>query len=99
MLKQFSLFYCLNLIAVLSTLDEILLCPQPEALIMCLINLQFENIGLSSSLASCCCCIVGIVVVVIVVVIGPGDAFVSLCVQDEGREEREIEIVLWLNNC
>lgn len=50
-------FYSLNLIAVLITLDDILLCPWSGVLIMCLISLQFENIDLCSFLASCHCCV------------------------------------------
>lgn len=47
-------FYCLNLIALLSTLgDIILLCLWCVVLIVCLINLQFENI------AKYCCVVVG----------------------------------------
>lgn len=56
----FTEFYCLTLIAVLSTLDNVvLLCLWSVALIVCLINLQFENIGLSSFLAKYCCIVVG----------------------------------------
>lgn len=79
----FTEFYCLTLIAVLSTLDNVvLLCPWSVALIVCLINLQFENIALSSSLAKYCC----IFFLLLVVVVG-GD--VCVCVLQDGREERD----------
>lgn len=53
-------FYCLVLIAVLSTLGKVvLLYPWSVELIVCLINLQFENTGLSSSLAKSCHDVVG----------------------------------------
>lgn len=53
-------FYCLNLIAVLSALDNVvLLCLWSVVLIACLINFQFENICLSSSLAKYHCIVVG----------------------------------------
>ena len=61
-------------------------CLWSVALITCLINLWFENIGLSRSLASCC----------LVVVVG-GDVFVSVCAR-WGREG-EINIAIWPNNC
>lgn len=49
----FAEFSCLHLIVVLSTLDDVvLLCPWSVALVMHLINLQFENTGMSSSLVS-----------------------------------------------
>ena len=52
-------FYSLPLIAMLSTLGNVFLCPWSMALIMCLINLQFANIGFSGSPAKYCCIVVG----------------------------------------
>lgn len=53
--EAFIEFYCLNLVSVLRPLDDaVFLCPRAGALIMHLINLQFENIALTGSLANCC---------------------------------------------